>query len=287
MSAACGDDADRTDTAVQRVALDRPATSASGVGTETSDTVVAPAATPSASGATEAVDGVIDIGGGRTLYVRCTGSGSPTVILEGGDEDTSGSYAFAEATLADVTRTCVYDRANLGRSGPAPGPRGLEDLVSDLERLVEVAAIPSPYVLVGTSGGGYITIGYAVEHPDLVAGMVFVETAAPFVDPPPKVIEETAWDHPSNVERRDYLQIERDAWAALAEIGDIPVTVISNDYGPEAEFEGERTNVRDQQALTSLSRRTEQVVVRTGHAVEEQDPLLVVDAIIGVVTAAR
>ena len=101
-----------------------------------------------------ALDEVVDIGGGRTLYVRCTGEGSPTVILEGGDGDDSASYRFAESNLADETRTCVYDRANLGRSGAAPGPRGLADLVGDLERLLEVADIPGPYVLVGTSGGG-------------------------------------------------------------------------------------------------------------------------------------
>jgi hypothetical protein len=36
--------------------------------------------------------------------------------MEGGDEDTSDSYAFAEPTVSKLTRTCVYDRANLGQS---------------------------------------------------------------------------------------------------------------------------------------------------------------------------
>lgn len=45
------------------------------------------------------------IGGGRGLYVRCTGSGSPTVVMEGGDDDTSGSYAYAEEDVSEVTRT--------------------------------------------------------------------------------------------------------------------------------------------------------------------------------------
>jgi len=54
------------------------------------------------------VNGLVDIGGGRRIYVRCTGTGSPTVILEGGDEDTSASYAFAVPSLAKVTRdTCL------------------------------------------------------------------------------------------------------------------------------------------------------------------------------------
>ncbi len=238
------------------------------------------------SSAAEDFDGLVDVDGGRSLYLRCSGEGSPTVILEGGDEDTSSSYFFAEDALAAETRTCVYDRANLGRSDAAPGPRGLAELVGDLEQLLEVAEVPAPYVLVGTSGGGYITIGYAVAHPEQIAGMVFVETPAPFVDPPPEILEITAWDHPSNVERRDYLQVERDAWSVLTEIGDIPVVVISNDYGPDA-AEGEQRNVEDQRALLELSPRAEQLVVTTGHAVEEQDPQLVIDTILETVAAAR
>ena len=202
--------------------------------------------------------------------------------MEGGDEDTSSSYGFAVADIAAVTRTCVYDRANLGQSDPAEGPRGLSELVGDLEALLDSADVEGPYVLVGTSGGGYITAGYAFAHPDEVAGMVFVETPSPFIDPPPEIVELTAWDHPSNVENRDYLQVEKDAWAARTEIGDIPVTVISNDYGPDAE-PGARTNVEDQKGWLVLSPSAKQIVVTTGHAVEEADPQLVIDAILDVV----
>ncbi len=231
------------------------------------------------------IDQVVDIGG-RSLYLRCRGSGSPTVIMEGGDEDTSSSYGFAVVDIAAVTRTCVYDRANLGRSDPAEGPRGLSELVGDLEALLDSADVEGPYVLVGTSGGGYITAGFAFAHPDEVAGMVFVETPSPFVDPPQEIVELTAWDSPSNIEKRDYLQVEKDAWAGRTEIGDIPVTVISNDYGPNAEFPGEQTNVEDQKGWLVLSPSAKQIVVTTGHAVEEADPQLVIEAILDVVAAA-
>ena len=228
---------------------------------------------------------MVDIGG-RGLYLRCRGSGSPTVIMEGGDEDTSQSYSFAGPAITAVTRTCVYDRANLGRSDPADGPRGLSELVGDLEALLDSAEVEGPYVLVGTSGGGYITAGFAFAHPDEVAGMVFVETPSPFVDPPQEIVELTAWDSPSNIEKRDYLQVEKDAWAGRTEIGDIPVTVISNDYGPNAEFPGEQTNVEDQKGWLVLSPSAKQIVVTTGHAVEEADPQLVIEAILDVVAAA-
>ncbi len=228
----------------------------------------------------EDLDRVVSIDGKRGLYVRCTGSGSPTVVMEGGDEDTSDSYAFAEPSISEVARTCVYDRANLGRSDPAAGPRGLSDLVGDFEALLQAAKIPGPYVLVGTSGGGYISAGYAYEHPDEVAGMVFVEVPAPFRDPPREIVEETDPNNPSNIERRDYLQVEKDAWAARKRIGDIPVTIISNEYSTAeingspfpSEARGMRRNVSDQKGWLVLSPRAKQVVVHTGHAVEEQDP---------------
>lgn len=263
-----------------------PQTEVTSTGTSAEPTV-SQGASATSSSATELSGEEVDIGGGRTLYVRCTGTGAPTVVMEAGDGDTSDSYRFAESAVASATRTCVYDRANLGRSGPAPGPRGLPELVGDLEQVLGAAGIPGPYVLVGTSGGGYIAVGYATAHPEEIAGLVLVETPAPYLDPPPEIVAETAWDHPSNVERRDFLQVEKDAWAGRTTIGDIPVTIISNEYGPDAELEVERRNVEDQRGWLVLSPLAAQVVVRTGHAVEERDPALVVDAILEVVEAAR
>jgi pimeloyl-ACP methyl ester carboxylesterase len=264
-------------------------------GSPTPDDAASPVSPPIEGSPSNGIDEVVDIGGGRGLYVRCTGSGSPTVVLEAGDEDDSSSYSFAEESIAKVTRTCVYDRANLGQSDPAPGPRGLSDLVGDLEKLLEVAEIPGPYVLVGTSGGGFITAGYAFAHPEQTAGMVFVDTGAPLDNPPQEIIEETDPANPANVEKRDYLQVERDAWEARRRIDEIPVTVITVDFSAEAERESPfpverramKRNVQRQQGWLVISPRAEQIVVDTGHAVEEERPDLVIDAILDVVKAAR
>ena len=48
-----------------------------------------------------------------------------------------------------------------------------------------------------------------------------------------------------------------------------------------------RNNVENQRGWLVLSPRAEQVVVDTGHAVEEEDPELVTDSILDVVQAAR
>lgn len=243
----------------------------------------------------EVIDEVFDIDGGRGLYIRCTGHGSPTLLLEAGDEDDSSSYLFAESTLSEVTRTCVYDRANLGSSDPATGPRRLKDFVGDLESLLEAADVPEPYVLVGTSGGGFLAAGYAEEHPKDIAGMVFIDTGQPLENPPAQIVEFTTWDHPENIEQRDYLQIENAAWDARKRIGDIPVTIVTVEYSKdeiaESPFPVEqaamRRNVQRQRGWLVLSPRAEQVVVHTSHAVEEDDPQLVIDVIRDLAKAVR
>jgi len=253
------------------------------------------ASNPSDTPAPGKLDRVVKVDGERGLYIRCTGNGSPTVVMEGGDDDTSDSYGFAEPAVARVTRVCVYDRANLGQSDPDPGPRGLPELVGDLEALLEEAKVPGPYLLVGTSGGGYITAGYGYEHPHDVAGLVFIDTAAPFPNPPEEIVEATDPNNPENVEKRDYLQVEKDAWNARTRIGDIPVKIVTVKVSPEAikesPFPAERQlmrrNVERQKGWLVLSPRAQQIVANTGHAVEEDDPQLVIDVILDAVKAAR
>jgi pimeloyl-ACP methyl ester carboxylesterase len=233
-----------------------------------------------------AVDRHVKIGGGRSLYVSCIGRGTPTVVMEAGDADTGDYYGQIASEIAGTTRACFYDRANLGQSSQARGPRGLRDLVGDLERLLEVARIPGPYVLVGSSGGGYIVSGYALANPTKTAGLVLFDTFAPDPNPPKQVVEETDPDHPDNVERRDFLQVENDAWDARRRLGDFPMKVVTVDYGDAAAYPAERRNVKDQRGWLVLSSRAEQVVVDTGHDIVYDDPELATKLVLETVKAA-
>ena len=103
------------------------------------------------------------------------------------------------------------------------------------------------------------------------------------------MLPEIACDAPGNIERRDYLAIEHEAWDNRHEIGDFPMTVISNDYGRTVlTGTDEYTNVEDQHdwlVLTSAEGR--QVVVTSGHDVAGTEPRLVADEILAVLEAAR
>jgi hypothetical protein len=249
-----------------------------------SPSVAASATSASAGPAVEA--GSVEIANGRSLYRVCRGEGSPTVILESGDGADGGQWSQVMTQIAGITTVCTYDRGGLGRSDPVTGCRHLADLTGDLAQLLETAAIPGPYVLVGTSGGGYISAGLAVERPEEVAGIVLFDTFRPFTDPPPELIAETACDAPGNDEHRDYLAVEHEAWDARVEIGDIPVTIVTVEY-ENPEHIDEEENIEGQQGWLVLSPRAEQVVVQTAHDIANDAPEIVIQEITRVIEAAR
>jgi pimeloyl-ACP methyl ester carboxylesterase len=148
-----------------------------------------PAASPSpASGD---IAGLVDIGGGRQMYLECRGEGGPTVVLEAGYRNNAelwDTVALPDGVagpavwpgVAAFTRVCAYDRpgtigVGVSRSDPAPQPRTTADAVADLHALLTAAQVPGPYVLVGHSLGGLIVRLYASTYPDDVAGLVLVD----------------------------------------------------------------------------------------------------------------
>jgi hypothetical protein len=237
--------------------------------------------------AVEVVSDLVDIGDGRTLHLECAGEGSPLILLEAGDESDINQWRLVMPGLSTETRTCAYDRAGLGQSVEATGCRGLDDILGDLEALLDAAALEGPYVLVGTSGGGYLMAGFAARHPADVAGVVLVETPKAITIMPPGLAEAIACDAPNNVEHRDYYAVEHAVWDSRAQIGDFPMAVISNDYGENAPPGDEQTNVADQQGWLVLSPSSNQIVVTSGHDVPENEPELVVREILAVLNAAR
>jgi pimeloyl-ACP methyl ester carboxylesterase len=159
-----------------------------------------------ASAASSSKGRQVDIGGGRRLYLRCAGSGSPTVVLESGIHDSSDPWTLTDvkppvpkspsvfAGLAKVTRVCAYDRPGTirydkpdphitARSTAVDNPRTLDAQAGDLAAVLARGKVPGPYLMVAHSYGGMIVRRYAQQHPDEVAGIVFVDAFAPSIKP--------------------------------------------------------------------------------------------------------
>ena len=145
---------------------------------------------PAATHAAESGDfaGLVDIAGGRKMYLECRGTGSPTVVLVAGLKASAEDWNVAKqseptvfAGSAKFTRVCAYDRPGTpvgekpSRSDPVRQPTTAEDAAADLHALLSAAGVAGPYVLVGHSYGGLVVRLYASIYPKDVSGLVLVD----------------------------------------------------------------------------------------------------------------
>jgi len=252
--------------------------------------------------------GWFDIGG-RRLFLRCVGHGSPTVVFEGG---LTTDWYDLQNQLSGFTRVCSYDHPNgpWSRSDPAPTPRTARDYVADLHALLRVARVPGPYVLAGHSNGGLFTQLYASIHPGQVAGLVLIDAVHPayhqrrlaMLKPlvPPEVWQAFRRDAMTpqprllDPERLDIWTSERQTWVALRHTPLRPMPLVVLAHGrpedPGAPFveQDERLWRQLQRELAHLVPGGRLVVAtNSGHDIQHQQPELVLDAIGDVVQAVR
>jgi pimeloyl-ACP methyl ester carboxylesterase len=122
---------------------------------------------------------LVDIGG-RRLHLECSGSGSPTVVLEAGLGGTGTEIgAWIAPAVAPAARVCSYDRAGRGSSDGAGHPQTSDEVVSDLHRLLARSGEHGPFVLAGHSEGGAYVLNYAHRYPSEVAGVVLLDSMHP------------------------------------------------------------------------------------------------------------
>jgi len=157
--------------------------------------------------------GLFDVGDGRKLFLDCQGAGAPTVFIIPG----KGSYAeawnvvvppddpirsspydiiteaklvpspdAAQPTIAKTTQVCAYDRPNTrpdgsDRSTDVTQPHNVQQDVDDVVALLSASQMPGPFVFAAHSYGGLVLDLLARTHPDLVAGLVFVDPVSEFL----------------------------------------------------------------------------------------------------------
>jgi pimeloyl-ACP methyl ester carboxylesterase len=123
--------------------------------------------------------------GDHRLHLDCTGSGSPTVVLEPGGGAMSSDMALIAPVVARGTRVCVYDRPGRGTSDPVAIRQDGAKIATDLHVLLHRGHVPGPYVLAGHSFGGLYVMSFAAKYPREVAGLVLVDSTAPKFTPVP------------------------------------------------------------------------------------------------------
>jgi len=255
--------------------------------------------------------GLFDVGGGRRMFLRCTGTGSPTVVLENG---LVSDWYEVQNRLSRRTRVCSYDPALMagpwGRSDPARTPRDGNDRVSDLHALLAAAHVPGPFVLAGHSNGGLFSLLYASRHPHQVAGLVLIDGVHPAyhrrsIKVAKRLLPPLLWDElvraacglqpvQLDAEQMDICRAEEQTRRALSRtpLRPMPLAVISRGHTefPTGTVEDalERLWRRLQRELVAMAPGARHVIATgSSHDIHQERPGLVLRQIRDVVTAVR
>ncbi|MET8178321.1 alpha/beta hydrolase [Streptomyces sp. NPDC005336] len=99
------------------------------------------------------------------------------VLVHGLLTDSLASWYFtvAPGLAAAGLDVVMYDQRGHGRSERPDSGYRLDAFVTDLERLLDRLEITGPVHLVGNCFGGTVAFGYAMLHPERVAGICVIE----------------------------------------------------------------------------------------------------------------
>ena len=235
---------------------------------------------------------------GKTIHIKCMGTGAPTVILTAGLGDSE--WQKVQPQVARVTKVCFWDRYGSGLSSKGTGRETAADNTADLVAALKASRIKGPYVAVGHSLGAYESLLLKDRAPEAVVGMVLVDPSIPdqgdrlnkAVNEPP--LSGQALLNPLFISSKQVVDPNRN-------YGAMPIIVLTSTKAPElppgtADPESFRAKFAPMDAemhrghaeLAALSSRgVQRLVPDAGHYIQLDQPNAVIGAIKEVISAAR
>jgi pimeloyl-ACP methyl ester carboxylesterase len=254
--------------------------------------------------------------GGVNLYIACYGVvGSPTVVLDAGwGGDSSGWFKIIPKIMPH-TRICAYDRASMGQSDKQTELRTSGQIAEQLHTLLASANVKGPYIVVGHSIGGMNMLAFADRYRDEVAGLVLVDSSHPdqadrwlalLPTPAPNENESLAslrkdipWVNPEDPTFPEPMDWDTTLAQArsVKSLGDLPLAVLvavdpaRNGWGdipPELTAKLDQIWLDLHKEYAGLSTDSSLILAKkSGHFIQNDEPQLVIDAILNLVDKAR
>jgi pimeloyl-ACP methyl ester carboxylesterase len=258
--------------------------------------------------------------GTHRLYYHCSGSQGPTVVIDAGLGGSAVEWSEVQTALSQEHRVCSYDRAGYAWSDTGPAPRTADVELAELVQLLEAIGEPPPYLLVGHSYGGFIMRLFAARAPDMVAGLVLVDSSHPDEIPqtgtaaPGQPMQRNALDVkrfeadfdelPPALAQSMFLNSRRKAVfaqmdelagfsasaalvAASGRLGNLPLVVLSRDHEAGSDASQEAHWHELQRSLAALSASGElRIISGSGHNLHVTHPRAVTAAVDSVAALA-
>jgi pimeloyl-ACP methyl ester carboxylesterase len=234
------------------------------------------------------IDETFIVGNGE-LDVSCDGGAGPTLMFVsaiGGDD----SLRDIADRLAGEANACFYFRPGDGETAPPDGARSAFGDGSDLHELFRTAGLATPAIIVAHSYGGFITMALAADHPEDIAGVVFIDASTPAAEARSYLLmndEQRAY-YDSEMEPFVFVDWPRsveEAGAALESFPTVPSTVITatqsfiDPCDPQLPCEALQETWIDVQTGLAEMIGAKQVLAATSHYVHVDNPDLVVNEI--------
>jgi pimeloyl-ACP methyl ester carboxylesterase len=260
------------------------------------------------------VSGKFDAGGVK-LNIVCFGEGSPTVVFDAGWGVDWSTWSHVMLELKPHTHVCAYDRASMGQSDSQTGLRTSGQIAEQLHTLLASAGVDGPYLVVGHSIGGMNMLVFADRYRGEVAGVVLVDSAHPdqadrwlALLPTPAPDEPTGlaelrtgipWSNPEDPSFPEPMDWEKTLAQvrAVKSLSSTPLAVLvavdpqRNSWGdipPELAASLDKVWLDLHKQYLNLSTDSSLILAKkSGHYIQDDEPQVVIDAILKLVDKAR
>ena len=225
----------------------------------------------------------------HSIYAVSFGEG-PNVLFESGLGASVENWKNVAPSIAEHAHVILYDRTGIGKSSANNKQvRTAQDAVNELLLLLKQLHVNPPYTLVGHSLGGLYLQLFAREHPEMISGVVLIDSVSSNQKMHDVLPNKNVNYYPEALGIEISEKEVRDA----KPFPNVPLIVLSATiHGPMNcklnSKENKKQWAKSQEELSAMSILSQHITANnTGHCIQLEKPWLVISAINEIISPSK